>query len=80
MGHYIVNGEVIDVRDERPTARDLKRHGNSVSTDWVMATMANGEVVKLEDHDPLPANAVNYATIVPYEYGMSSLSGGEYGH
>lgn len=76
MGHYIVNGEVIDVRDEQPTARDLKRNSNSVSTDWVMANMASGETVKLEDHDLLPANAVNYSTIVPFTYGANISSGG----
>jgi hypothetical protein len=30
MGNYMVNGEIIDVREDRPTAADLKRHTNSL--------------------------------------------------
>jgi hypothetical protein len=69
MGNYIVNGEVIDVRGERPTAADLKHHANSVLSDWVMASMPNGQIVKLEDHKPLPANAVDYSVVTPFTYG-----------
>ena len=45
MGNYLVNGEVIDVREGRPTAADLKRHSKSVLSDWVMASMPNGQIV-----------------------------------
>jgi hypothetical protein len=69
MGNYIVNGEVIDVRGEQPTAADLKRQANSVLSDWVMASMPNGQIVKLEDHRPLPANAVDYSVVTPFTYG-----------
>jgi hypothetical protein len=69
MGNYIVNGEVIDVRGEQPTAADLKRQANSVLSDWVMASMPNGQILKLEDHRPLPANAVDYSVVTPFTYG-----------
>ena len=42
MGNYIVNGEIVDVREERPTAADLKRYSKSVLSDWVMASMPDG--------------------------------------
>ncbi|MFY9808802.1 MAG: hypothetical protein WCC38_06530 [Pseudonocardiaceae bacterium] len=69
MGNYIVNGEVVDVRGERPTAADLKREANTVLSDWVMASMPNGQIVKLEDHKPLPVNAVDYSVVTPFTYG-----------
>lgn len=69
MGNYMVNGEIIDVREEQPTAADLKRHSKSVLSDWVMASMPNGKIVKLEDHKPLPASAVDYSVVTPFTYG-----------
>ncbi|HKR47963.1 MAG TPA: hypothetical protein VJT72_00015 [Pseudonocardiaceae bacterium] len=74
MGNYIVNGEVIDVREELPTAADLKRHTRSVLSDWVMASMPNGQIVKLEDHRPLPADAVDYSVVTPFTYGCIARS------
>jgi hypothetical protein len=74
MGNYLVNGEVIDVREERPTAADLKRHANSVLSDWVMASMPNGQIVKLEDHKPLPVEAVDYSVVTPFTYGCMAGS------
>jgi hypothetical protein len=70
MGEYIVNGEVIDVREDRPTATHLKRHANSVSSDWVMATLPGGEIVKVEDHELLPTNALDYSIVTPFTYGQ----------
>ncbi len=69
MGNYLVNGEVIEVREGQPTAADLKRHSKSVLSDWVMASMPNGQIVKLEDHKPLPADAVDYSVVTPFTYG-----------
>jgi hypothetical protein len=71
MGNYIVNGEVVEVREERPTAADLKRHSKSVLSDWVMASMPDGQIVKIEDHKPLPANAVDYSVVTPFTYGSA---------
>ena len=69
MGNYMVNGEIIDVRGEQPTAADLKRQANSVLSDWVMASMPNGQIVKVDDHKPLPPNAVDYSVVTPFTYG-----------
>jgi len=75
MGNYIVNGEVVDVREERPTAADLKRHSKSVLSDWVMASMPDGQIVKIEDNKPLPPNAVDYSVVTPFTYGSANRSG-----
>jgi hypothetical protein len=75
MGNYIVNGEVVDVREERPTAADLKRYSKSVLSDWVMASMPDGQIVKIEDNRPLPANAVDYSVVTPFTYGSTERSG-----
>ncbi len=72
MGNYMVNGEIIDVREDRPTAADLKRHTNSVLSDWVMASMPDGQIVKLDDHKPLPADAVDYSVVTPFSYGHTA--------
>ncbi|PKW15052.1 hypothetical protein A8926_2730 [Saccharopolyspora spinosa] len=71
LGRYIVNGEVIDVREDQPTAKQLKAQTQSVPGDWVMANMPGGEVVKLDDRDPLPANAVDYSIVTPFTYGLA---------
>lgn len=70
MGRF-VNGEVIDVREDQPTAKQLKAQAKSVPSDWVMANMPGGEVVKLDDEDPLPANAVDYSIVTPFTYGSA---------
>lgn len=72
MGNYLVNGQIIDVREEWPTAVDLKRHSKSVLSDWVMASMPDGQIVKIEDHRPLPADAVDYSVVTPFTYGRQS--------
>lgn len=69
MGNYIVNGEIIEVREAQPTASDLKRHTKSVWSDWVMASMPDGQIVKLEDHKPLPTDALDYSVVTPFTYG-----------
>ncbi|MGH7928984.1 MAG: hypothetical protein ACREQV_14440 [Candidatus Binatia bacterium] len=75
MGEYIVNGDIIDVREDRPTAAHLKQYANSVPTDWVMASMPGGEIVKLEDHQALPANVVDYSVVTPFTYGVAGKRG-----
>ncbi len=55
MGKYVVNGEVIDIQEDRPTALDLKKNAGSVATDWVMAKLPSGEILKLDDREVLPA-------------------------
>ena len=75
MGNYIVNGEVVDVREERPTAADLKRHSKGVLSDWVMASMPDGQIVKIEDNKPLPPNALDYSVVPPFTYGSADRSG-----
>lgn len=69
MGEFIVNGEIVDVRESTPTAADLKRNAGSLPSDWVMATMPNGKVLQLQDHEPLPAQVENYAIVPPFTYG-----------
>lgn len=70
MGEYIVNGEVIDVREDRPTAADLKREAKGARTDWVMAGMPGGQIVKLDDNEELPSNATDYSVVAPFTYGQ----------
>lgn len=69
MGEYIVNGEVIDISGNHPTAADLKSANNSLATDWVMAEMPDGSVAKVEDNSKLPVTAISYAVVTPYQYG-----------
>jgi hypothetical protein len=69
VGSYVVNGEVVDVREERPTAHDLKLHVGKPLSDWVMAQMPDGQVVKLNDSDILPSNADHFAIVVAHSYG-----------
>jgi hypothetical protein len=72
MGEYIINGEIIDVPGDRPTAGDLKRAAQAPSDDWVMATRRNGEVVQIADHLPLPHDVENYSTMPRFTYGTDS--------
>ncbi len=68
MGQYVVNGEVIDVLGERPTAFDLK-HAVGNLDDWVMANMPNGQVVKLSDTTVLPAEVQDFSIVPQFTYG-----------
>ncbi|MFJ4677967.1 MULTISPECIES: hypothetical protein [unclassified Kitasatospora] len=69
MGRYVINGEVVDVRADDPTAEQLKRAAGIATDDWVMAAMPNGRIERVADADRLP-NGVTDVTIVPrYEYG-----------
>jgi hypothetical protein len=69
MGEYVVNGEVIDLRQDRPTAADLKRAAGSPASDWVMATMVGGQVQKLQDTEALPAAAEDLSIVPAFQYG-----------
>lgn len=69
MGKYVVNGEIVDIREDHPTALDLKNSAGSERTDWVMAKLPSGEVVKLDDHEALPSDATDYRIHTPFTYG-----------
>lgn len=69
MGDYIVNGEVISVREERPTAQTLKAAAGSTPTDWVMASMPSGEMVQVHDDALLPNDATRYSIVPKFRYG-----------
>jgi hypothetical protein len=69
MGQYMVNGEVIDLREDAPTAADLKRAAGSPDGDWVMATMPGGQIVKLHDTERLPATAEDLSIVPAFQYG-----------
>ena len=67
MGQYMVNGQVIDVMGDRPTAAQVKQEVGADPSDWVMANLPSGEVVKLNDHEALPGDRVS---VVPaFTYG-----------
>lgn len=74
MGEYIVNGEVIDIRESAPTAADLKRHSNSPAGDWVMANRSNGKTIQLHDQEPLPVDVIDYSIVTPFTYGRIFLT------
>lgn len=69
MGKYVINGEVVDLREEAPTAADVKRVVGSPSDDWVMANMPGGQVVKLNDTDLLPSEADDLSIVPAFRYG-----------
>jgi hypothetical protein len=69
MGTYLINGEVVDLRQDVPTAADAKRAAGSSANDWVMATMPGGQVVKLNDTDVLPAQAEDLSIVPAFQYG-----------
>jgi hypothetical protein len=69
MGQYVINGVVVDIRQEPPTAADLKRAAGSQSGDWVMATMPGGQVVKLNDTDLVPSAAEDLSIVPAFQYG-----------
>jgi hypothetical protein len=69
MGTYLINGEVVDIRQDVPTAADAKRAVGSSANDWVMATMPGGQVVKLNDTDALPAQAEDLSIVPAFQYG-----------
>jgi hypothetical protein len=69
MGQYVVNGEVVDLREDRPTAASLKLAAGSPAQDWVMATMPGGQVQKLNDNERLPAEAEELSIVPAFTYG-----------
>lgn len=70
MGQYVVNGEVVDVRESPATAAGLKKQLGAPANDWVMASMPGGQVVKLNDQDMLPVRAETLSIVPAYEYGQ----------
>ncbi|MCP3797972.1 hypothetical protein NLX83_01745 [Allokutzneria sp. A3M-2-11 16] len=69
MGKYVVNGEVVEVKKDQPTALDLKEGIGSVRSDWVMASLPNGEVLRLNDDEALPSEATDFSIVTPFIYG-----------
>jgi len=69
MGKYVVNGQVVDLQEARPTAADLKRAAGSPAGDWVMATMPGGQIQKVEDMDVLPGQAEDLSIVPAFQYG-----------
>jgi hypothetical protein len=72
MGQYVINGKVVDLREDLPTAADVKRAVHGPSTDWVMATKPGGEIVRVPDTEVLPAGVQELAIVPPYQYGRRS--------
>lgn len=69
MGQVVVNGEVIEVRGERPTGKAVKEAAHSPTNDWLMASMPSGELVQVRDHEQVPERAVDYVAVPAWEYG-----------
>ncbi|MBC3841386.1 hypothetical protein GXW82_17010 [Streptacidiphilus sp. 4-A2] len=69
MGRYMINGEVVDVREDRPLAADLKQAAGINGDDWVMVTMPNGQVLRLPDQDPMPSGVTDVTIVPRYQYG-----------
>ncbi len=69
MGQYVINGQVVDIREDRPTAADVKHATGTPGADWVMATMPGGQVQKLNDADLIPANVQDLSIVPAFEYG-----------
>lgn len=69
MGQYVINGQVVDIRSDHPTAADVKHATGSQPGDWVMATMPGGQVQKLNDADPIPVRTEDLSIVPAFEYG-----------
>lgn len=69
MGQYMVNGEIIDLREDPPTAADIKQAAGSPAADWVMATMPGGQIVKLHDTERVPATYEDLSVVPAFQYG-----------
>ncbi|MFE3205719.1 hypothetical protein [Embleya sp. NPDC059237] len=69
MGRYVINGEVVDLAEERPVAADVKRATGNPGDDWVMVTMPDGRVKRLPDREPLPTGVTDVTVVPRYEYG-----------
>jgi hypothetical protein len=69
MGQYMVNGEVVDLREDPPTAAALKRAAGSPTGDWVMATMSGGRIVKLHDTERIPVQYEDLSIVPAFQYG-----------
>ncbi|GAA2133172.1 hypothetical protein GCM10009760_09060 [Kitasatospora kazusensis] len=69
MGRYVINGEVVDVREDRPIGAHLKEAAGINGDDWVMVTMPNGQILRLPDQDPLPSEVTDVTIVPRYQYG-----------
>jgi hypothetical protein len=70
MGDYMVNGQVVQMKEDKPTATHLKHQVNADSGDWVMANKANGDVVQVADHELLPKDAESFSVTPSFHYGQ----------
>ena len=69
VGQYMINGEVVELREAHPTPTDLKRAVGSPASDFVMATTPGGQLQKLHDGQPLPAEVDDLVIVPAFEYG-----------
>lgn len=69
MGNYVVNGEVIEVAQEIPTASDIKAAIGAPGKDIVMVTRQNGTVERVPDHAPVPKDTQDIGVVPQFEYG-----------
>jgi hypothetical protein len=73
MGEYMVNGQVVQMKEDKPTATHLKAQVNADAGDWVMANKSNGEVVQVSDHELLPKDADSFSVTPSFHYGAREL-------
>lgn len=71
MGQYLVNGELVEMRETNPTAEQLRTRAGGSERDWVMAAMPDGKIVKLDDAQALPKEAQDFSIVPAFEYGTT---------
>jgi hypothetical protein len=68
VARYVINGEVVDLKVDRPTVADIKRAAGSPPGDWVMASLPGGQVEKLNDHE-FPPDGAELSIVPAFQYG-----------
>ncbi len=69
MSIYMVNGELIDLPVNNPTAGDLKKHFGGSEDTLVIVNWPDGSYQLLQDHESIPVNATDIAIIPQYRRG-----------
>lgn len=69
MGIYMVNGELIDLAVNNPTAGDLKKCLGKPGDYSVVVILPDGSEKLLQDPEDIPANATEIAIIPQFRYG-----------
>jgi hypothetical protein len=64
----IVNGEVLDVVQDKITASQLKQQLQTEQNTWVVIRNAYG-LKHLNDHEAIPTDTQNISIVPAYEYG-----------